>query len=116
MMAEGYERGFGFLPGTAIDQHFSQRGRKPDLVPVVRRHPRMLGIGIDEGTALVVRGHTAEVLGDHAAHFLLAQRLQALTADELATLDADAVKRLYVTVESGASVDLSDPASGPARQ
>ena len=25
VMAEGYERGFGFLPGVAIDQHFSQR-------------------------------------------------------------------------------------------
>lgn len=116
MMAEGYERGLAFLPGTAIDQHFSQRGRRPDLVPVIQRHPRMLGVGIDESTALIVRGHTAEVLGDHAAHFLVAQRLQGLTADELATLDEDALNRLYISIESGSSVDLSDPASGPARQ
>src|SRR5690606_23155268 len=48
MMAEGYERGFAFLPGVAIDQHFSQRQRQPDLLSVIQRHPRLLGIGIDE--------------------------------------------------------------------
>jgi cyanophycinase len=72
MMAEGYERGFAFLPGVAIDQHFSQRGRHRDLVPVVDRHPKLLGIGIDEATAIVVTGSRAEVIGDHAAHFITA--------------------------------------------
>jgi len=72
MMAEGYERGFGFLPGVAIDQHFSQRGRHRDLVPVVDRHPKLLGIGIDEATAIVVTGSRAEVIGDHSAHFVTA--------------------------------------------
>ena len=67
MMAEGYERGFGFLPGTAIDQHFTQRGRHPDLIPVIQRHPKLLGIGIDESTAIVVTGTKVEVLGQHAA-------------------------------------------------
>ncbi|MEZ6061552.1 MAG: cyanophycinase [Planctomycetaceae bacterium] len=69
MMAEGYERGFGFLPGVAIDQHFSQRGRRPDLLPVIARHRQLLGIGIDEGTALVVN-RTAEIIGEHSAFFL----------------------------------------------
>lgn len=72
MMAEGYERGFAFLPGVAIDQHFSQRGRHRDLVPVVDRHPKLLGIGIDEATAIVVTGSRAEVIGDHSAHFITA--------------------------------------------
>jgi cyanophycinase len=75
MMAEGYERGFSFLPGVAIDQHFSQRGRKPDLIPVIESHPQLLGIGIDEATAVIVRGTEVEVVGNHAAHFLTARRL-----------------------------------------
>jgi cyanophycinase len=63
LMAEGYERGFGFLPGVAIDQHFSQRHRFADMTAIKRAHPQLLGIGIDEGTALVVRGHVMEVVG-----------------------------------------------------
>jgi cyanophycinase-like exopeptidase len=63
MMADGYERGLGFLPGAAVDQHFTQRGRQPDMTGVMLRHPQLLGIGIDEGTALVVRGSIGEVMG-----------------------------------------------------
>ncbi len=70
MMAEGYERGFAFLPGVAIDQHFSQRKRADDLKLVIRQYPQYLGIGIDEGTALIVKGNHAQVAGMHAVHFL----------------------------------------------
>ena len=54
MVADGYRRGLGLLPGVAIDQHFSQRNRFDDLKAVVKRFPAIMGIGIDEGTALVV--------------------------------------------------------------
>lgn len=69
MMAAGYERGFAFLPGTAIDQHFAQRNRFADLAGVVKAHPQLLGIGLDEATAIIVSGHVAEVVGEHEAHF-----------------------------------------------
>lgn len=69
MMAEGYERGLAFLPGVAIDQHFSQRKRFLDMADVVRRYPRLLGIGIDESTALVVQGSMGTVLGRGQVHF-----------------------------------------------
>ena len=69
MMAEGYERGLGFLPGAAIDQHFSQRRRFADMTALVGTHPQLLGIGIDEATALIVQGHVAEVVGRNQAHF-----------------------------------------------
>ncbi len=69
MMAEGYERGFNFLPGVAIDQHFSQRKRFADMTGVMETFPQLLGIGIDEATALVVRGHTANIIGRNGAHF-----------------------------------------------
>jgi cyanophycinase len=63
MMAEGYERGMGFLKGVAIDQHFAQRKRGPDMTELMARYPQLLGIGIDEGTALLVRGTVMEVVG-----------------------------------------------------
>ncbi|MDY3562479.1 cyanophycinase [Gemmata sp. JC673] len=63
MAAEGYERGFGFLPGCAVDQHFFARKRTADMTGLMKRYPQYLGIGIDEGTALVVRGSVAEVIG-----------------------------------------------------
>jgi cyanophycinase len=69
VMADGYERGLRFLPGAAVDQHFTQRNRLPDMTGLMRRYPQLLGIGIDEGTALVVRKQTAEVLGRNNVHF-----------------------------------------------
>ena len=69
MMAEGYERGLGFLPGAAVDQHFTQRKRQSDMTAVMQRFPQLLGIGIDEATAIVVQGQTAEAMGTGQAHF-----------------------------------------------
>jgi len=69
VMADGYERGLSFLPGAAIDQHFTQRGRLPDMTAIMRRYPQLLGIGIDEATALIVRGQTAEVAGRNHVQF-----------------------------------------------
>ncbi len=69
MMAEGYEQGLGFLTGVAIDQHFSQRGRFPDMKLLKQTHPQLLGIGIDEGTCIVVKENRAEVIGDGRVAF-----------------------------------------------
>lgn len=64
IMAPGYERGgLGFISGVAIDQHFTQRGRQKDMTLLVDRYPALLGIGIDEATALIVQGTAAEVVG-----------------------------------------------------
>ena len=63
MMASGYEEGFGFLRGVALDQHLLTRHRENDLLPVIKRFPELLGIGLDEDTAIVVLGDRFEVLG-----------------------------------------------------
>ncbi len=63
MMAPGYERGFGYLKRCAVDQHLITRGRVDDLVDVIRAHTELLGIGIDESTAIVVQGDSFEVVG-----------------------------------------------------
>lgn len=80
MMCEGYERALGFLPGVAIDQHFSQRKRFGDMTALMQTYPQFLGIGIDEATALVVQGHVAEVLGKGSVHFY--DRRKPLVADQ----------------------------------
>jgi cyanophycinase len=48
---------------SAIDQHVNVREREHDLVKVVEEHPELLGIGIDEGAAIVVHGKSFEVIG-----------------------------------------------------
>jgi cyanophycinase len=56
--------GLGFLGFNAIvDTHFSQRRRLQRLFLVVAANCELFGIGIDEDTALDVRGHRCEVLG-----------------------------------------------------
>jgi cyanophycinase len=69
--------GFGLLPGVIVDQHFLRRKRHNRLVSVVLEHPSLVGIGIDESTALLVEpdgrwrilGASAAVIYDarHAA-------------------------------------------------
>jgi cyanophycinase len=56
--------GIGLLPGVILDQHFIRRQRQNRLFGLVLKHPELLGLGVDEGTALLVRGNrTAEVVG-----------------------------------------------------
>lgn len=64
MMAPGYEEGMGLLKNSAIDQHLLKRNREKDLVPVIEKHPHLLGIGIDESTAIVVTGNRFDVIGE----------------------------------------------------
>ena len=57
--------GLGFLHKVVIDQHFSERQRLARLLSVVAQNPYLMGIGIDEDTALVVeRGRGIQVLGE----------------------------------------------------
>ncbi|MEQ1859135.1 MAG: cyanophycinase [Chthoniobacteraceae bacterium] len=69
MVAPDHLEGFGFLRNCAIDQHVNTRGRERDLVPVIAGRPHLLGIGLDEDTAIVVRGDVAEVIGAGIARF-----------------------------------------------
>lgn len=69
MMSPGHEVGFAFLRNTAIDQHVNTRGRAEDLRPVLAKHPALLGIALDEATAIIVRGDTCVVVGAGNARF-----------------------------------------------
>ncbi|MFM2094596.1 MAG: hypothetical protein RIS70_1720 [Planctomycetota bacterium] len=94
IIAEGYEQGLGFLRGVAIDQHFSQRNRFADMSQLMRTYPQFLGIGIDEGTALVVRSQVATVVGNGSAAFYDPRREPSPDTPD------------YVSLKSGQAYDL----------
>jgi cyanophycinase len=62
--------GLGLIRNVVIDQHFAERGRIGRLIGAVAQNPRMLGIGIDEDTAIIVEGEQFEVLGSGAVYLL----------------------------------------------
>lgn len=95
VMAPEYEKGFGFLRGVAIDQHVVARERLPDLADsLVPRRPDLLGISEDEGTAWVVRGDVAEIVGRNKA-FVYAGK------------DAPDAGRPFLTLYPGDRYDLA---------
>jgi cyanophycinase len=63
LMIGDHTVGFGFLKNSAIDQHLLRRNRQFDLVDVIAKHPDLLGIGIDENTAIVVEEDRFDVIG-----------------------------------------------------
>jgi cyanophycinase len=96
--------GIGLLPGVILDQHFIRRQRQNRLFGLVLKHPELLGVGVDEGTALLVRGNrTAEVVGAsrvmvvEASHDGEAMSLQILVPGETFDLkEKKKVARLVV--------------------
>ncbi len=60
--------GLGLIRDVIIDQHFAERGRIGRLLGAIAHSPRVLGIGIDEDTAIAVRGRRFEVLGSGAVY------------------------------------------------
>jgi cyanophycinase len=78
--------GFGLLgDGVVIDSHFSQRRRIPRLVTVIETLPGVLGIGLDEDTALIVGPDgVAEVIGFSRVYFFQKQgkRVRYTTATD----------------------------------
>jgi cyanophycinase len=60
--------GLGLIPDVIIDQHFAERGRIGRLLGAVAQNPRVLGIGIDEDTAIIVENDSFRVIGDGAVY------------------------------------------------
>jgi cyanophycinase len=58
-----HQDAFKFLRRSAIDQHINTRNRWDDLIPVIQKYPSLLGIGLSEGTAIIVNGDKFEVFG-----------------------------------------------------
>lgn len=101
--------GFGFLHGAIVDMHFIRRERANRLLAVVLERPSLLGVGIDEGTAVRVDpdGRWA-VLGRSAA-IILDARDARLTPPNAPRLGATGVHLLLLPAGS-----TFDPRTGRA--
>ena len=63
--------GFGLVKDMVVDQHFSERGRLGRLVGIIAQNPRILGIGVDENTAIEVEPFKRfRVLGQGAVYVI----------------------------------------------
>jgi cyanophycinase len=60
--------GFGLLPGVIVDQHFAERGRIGRMLGAIAQNPRILGIGLDEDAAILVRRGRFQVVGSGAVY------------------------------------------------
>jgi cyanophycinase len=100
--------GLGLLPNVIIDQHFAERGRIGRLIGAVSQNPRVLGIGIDEDTAIVVQGERIEVIGSGAVYLVDAG---AVTHSNIAEASADEALSIYDlklhVLSSGDAFDLA---------
>jgi cyanophycinase len=76
--------GLGLLAfSSVIDTHFARRGRLQRLIQQVARNPELLGIGIDENTGLVVRGHLGEVVGPGNVYYVDGRDAKFDNADDV---------------------------------
>ncbi|MFQ5682348.1 MAG: cyanophycinase [Candidatus Binatia bacterium] len=81
IMVGDHQVGLGFLRNVAIDQHVFERGREFDLLKVVKAHPEVLGIGLDEKTGMIVRGDVMEVVGARYVYIYDSSRWKPDTPD-----------------------------------
>lgn len=63
IMVGDHEVGMGFIKNIAIDQHTLARNRQYDMFEILAVYPDLLGIAIDENTAMLVSGNAFEVIG-----------------------------------------------------
>jgi cyanophycinase len=77
--------GLGLVRDVIIDQHFAERGRIGRLLGAVAQSPRVLGVGIDEDTAVVLEGDDFRVIGSGAVYVVDAEGVSASNIAEART-------------------------------
>jgi cyanophycinase len=80
--------GFGFVHNAIVDQHFIRRQRENRLFSVVLERPTLLGVGIDEGTALEVTPDGLWTVMGRSSVIVLDARRSTVTTASAATLGA----------------------------
>ena len=86
-------QGFAWLTEAVIDQHHIKRRRNNRLISVVLEHPDLLGIGIDESTAILVNpDRTFKVLGDASVIIYDARQSSDIRVDELNNFGVEGMK------------------------
>ncbi len=118
-----YDRGLGFVgPDLFIDQHFLRRGRIGRMLPAMRAFGYRLGIGVEENSAIVVKGSQVEVIGARGAllvdlgdaHSDPRQKLFNLRGALLSYLDHGDRHDLHTGVTTPAAYKLREHRIDPA--
>lgn len=75
-------KGLGFFKGAIVDQHFMNRARYNRLISAILDHPQLVGVGIDEETALLVRADGLwDILGNNYVKIFDARRSRIIDDD-----------------------------------
>lgn len=100
--------GLGFLDDVIVDMHFSERGRIGRLLGAVAQNPRILGVGIDEDTAMVVQAGCVDVIGSGAVWFVDGVRAHGSNVAEAQEDDTLAIEDVTLHVlNAGRRFDLA---------
>ncbi|NLK39667.1 MAG: cyanophycinase [Clostridiales bacterium] len=102
--------GLDFISDTLIDQHFDQRGRFGRLLCGVAENPHVLGIGIDEDTAIVVYpDERFEVVGNNSVTIIDGRTIQSSNVSEQAQNELLAIVGVTVhTLPRGYGFDMKN--------
>ena len=108
--------GLGLIRNAIIDQHFAERGRIGRLLGAVAHNPRILGIGIDENTAIIARSNHFDVIGSGAVYVVDAEGATQsnIAAAGVATALSIHEVRMHV-LASGDGFDLAARTPAPPR-
>jgi cyanophycinase len=96
--------GLGLWSDVIFDQHFLQRQRSSRLISAVLDHRTLIGIGIDESTAIIVHGSRIDVVGKSAV-VVIDPRGATIAAAPSGGVDAGTGLTMHV-LRSGMSMDL----------
>ncbi len=104
--------GMGFLTDVIIDQHFVRRKRHNRLISVVLEHPELVGVGIDESTAIIVRSGVFEVIGAGNVVVYDATHATAIRTDARGNLSAHGLR--MDLLEAGDAYEMKSHTVRPA--
>jgi len=102
--------GLALIDKVVIDQHFAQRGRIGRLITAIAQNPEMLGVGIDEDTAIVVTpNNELEVIGSQSVTILDGRSIAETNISDLAPDELLAVFNMILHVlPAGYGYDLQE--------
>lgn len=105
IMMGDHEVGFGFISNITIDQHVLTRNRQFDMFTILKDKPELLGVGIDESTAIVVNGDILEVIGNSYV-LIYDQSFWSAEGDEIKELPNK--NQLFYFLKSGDKYNLKE--------
>jgi cyanophycinase len=107
--------GLGLIRDVIIDQHFAERGRFGRLIGAIAHNPRVLGLGIDEDTAVVVEGDVLTVIGNGAVYVVDAKKAAYSNVAEAGSNRVLSLHDIQVHVlAAGDSFDMQGRRASPA--